>query len=211
MMSIDFSDRFGSAEQKAGEIGRAMGAIRRARGVSSGSRMDVNVVTHSAGDADFDYAASRGQVRGEDVRVVKRIAVGPVYGGTYVGNVGEKVLGKLGKVGRALGQRAASELAEGSEMISNLQRDQSAMRQEGGVYDGVQRRVDILTNGAVALTPRLDRRNVSAGDGFVQSQQRRPHVSETRVVDAVDPFATNHLMQPGYRGVLQNINDVLKQ
>lgn len=195
------------ATKKAQEIGAAMRAIERARGGGEdGRQTEMNIVTHSAGDADFDTAASRGYIDASRIKIRNRIAVGPVFDGTYVGSVGARVLGRFGRFGAKMGRQAAAELAENSQTVEALQNAQSDLN--SGLYKGT-RRVDIMTNGLVGLTPRLDRRSVGAGDGFVQSGQRRPYVSETRIVDAVDPFATNHLLQPGYKGVLQNVNDVL--
>jgi hypothetical protein len=166
----------------------------------------VNVVTHSAGDADFDTAAASGALDGL-LRVRNRIAIGPVFDGTYVGTLGGKILDRLGAAGRAFGAQAADELAENSADIRQLQAAQIAMK--NGFYKNT-RRVDIQTNGVVGITPRLDAGTLGAGDGFVQSRQRRPFVAETRVVNAVDPTAFNHLLQPGFGGVMTQVNDILQ-
>jgi len=204
MAIVDFSNRFGDRKQKAAEITAAANAWKQARG--SQGPMDVNVITQSAGDADMDTAAASGALDGV-LKVRNRVAVGPVFDGTYVGSVGGKILNRLGRVGRMFGAKAADELAENSADIKELQDAQTRMRD--GFYKGT-RRVDIQTNGVVGLTPRLADGTVQAGDGFVQSGQRRPFVAETRVVDAVDPTAFNHLRQPGFGGVLTQINDILK-
>ena len=203
MVIVDFSDRFGGRQLKAREIVAAVQALRRARGATQ--PLQVNVVTHSAGDADFDTAAASGALDSL-LRVRNRIAIGPVFDGTYVGSLGGKVLDRLGRVGQALGAQAADELAENSADIRQLQAAQLAMK--NGFYKNT-RRVDIQTNGVAGITPRLADHTLGAGDGFVQSSQRRPFVAETRVVNAVDPTALNHLFQPGFGGVLTQVNDIL--
>jgi hypothetical protein len=205
MAIVDFSDKFGGRQLKASEIVAAARGWRQARGAQG--PMEVNVVTHSAGDVDFDTAAISGALDTE-FNVRNRIAIGPVYDGTYVGSVGGAVLGRLGRPGRAFGAQAASEVAENSADIRELQAAQAGLQQ--GFYRNT-RRVDIQTDGAVGLTPRLADRTMSAGDGFTQSAQRRPFVAETRVVNAVDPTVFNHLHQPGFPGVLTALNDILSK
>ncbi len=204
MHIVDFANRFGARRDKARQIAEASAEMRRLRG--SVGPLEVNVVTHSAGDIDFDTAAANGSLD-QSLRVRNRIAIGPVFDGTYVGSVGGQVLSRMGSVGRILGAQAAREVAENSDDIRQVQAQQAAMQQ--GFYKGT-RRVDIQTNGAIGLTPRLSDRSLGAGDGFVQSSQRRPFVAETRVVDGFDPTAFNHLKQPGFGGVLTEINDILQ-
>ena len=202
MYIVDFADVFAATNDKAKQIAAAVRAIARARRSES---LTMNVVTHSAGDADFDTAAASGSLDGVlNVRV--RVAIGPVFSGTYVGSIGGPLLGLGGGLGRRLGEQAASELAEGSETIRSLQRAQIAMKQ--GFYRNTKR-YDIQTNGLVGLTPRLDAKSIGNGDGFVQDSQRRPFVSRTFVIDALDPTALNHLKQPSYRGVLERLNLLL--
>lgn len=55
--------------------------------------MQLNVVTHSAGDADFDTAAVKGYVK--DITIPNRIAIGPVFDGTVMGNIGNRFFSSL--------------------------------------------------------------------------------------------------------------------
>lgn len=204
LFSIDFSDRFAGVEQKAREISTALSQIK----AIVGAPVELSVVTHSAGDADFDTAAANGYVRVQEFRIRNRIAIGPVFDGTFMGNIGASLLPRLGRVGDRLGENAARELAENSNVVRWLQRSQPRLNQ--GVYAGA-RRVDILTEGKGRLSPRLETGVVGQGDGFVPSSQRRPFVSETIVVKVVDPTFLDHFSQPMYRGVIQQVDRILKR
>lgn len=207
LISIDFSDRFAGVQKKAREIATALTQIRSALGNVDGQSTPISIVTHSAGDADFDTAAVNGYIRG--FRIVNRIAIGPVFDGTFMGDIGKAVLPRLGRVGDALGSQAASELAENSKTVLWLQRNQPRLNRS--VYLGT-RRVDILTEGkGLKLSPRLDRGAAGQGDGFVQSSQRRPYVTQTIVVRVLDPTFVDHFSQPMYRGVIEQVDRILRQ
>jgi hypothetical protein len=209
LFSIDFSDRFAGVQKKAREIATALEQLRRVAGSQSDSQLELNVVTHSAGDADFDTAAVRGLVRPSDYRIVHRIAIGPVFDGTFMGNIGKAVLPHLGRIGDALGANAARELAENSDVVKWLQQNQGALRQ--GLYAGT-RRVDILTEGSgLRLSARLDTGVLGQGDGFVPSKQRRPYVDQTIVVKVIDPTFLDHFSQPMYRGVIDQVDQILRK
>jgi len=206
MFIVNFSDRFGSTPKKAAEIGDCVQSLLKHVHSSSNGPLPINIVTHSAGDADFDLALVEDFVTSKMIEIRNRIAIGPVFDGTYVGSLGGGVLGHLGRFGRRMGAQAAQELAEESALIERLKGKQNELNL--GIYKRTER-VDILVNGIGPLTPRLDQDSWAAGDGFVQSGRHRPFVSKTFVVDAVDPTALNHLLQVGFKAVLQKVNQVL--
>jgi len=207
MFIVGFANVFSDADDKARQIRDAILALKRVK-QSRSSPLLMNIVTHSAGDADTDTCFAANYITADDIRIINRIAVGPVFDGTIMGNLGQATLGRMGRLGQFFGAQAAQELAEGSRTIETLQAAQP--RLEKGIYAGAER-VDILTNGVASVTPRLEGDdNVAAGDGFVQSTQRRPFVDKTVVIKAFWSSALNHLQQPGFKAVLQTINEILK-
>ena len=197
LVTVQFSNPRAGAGRKSGEIAAAVRALRKAKGGSE--RMPLRVVTHSAGDSHF-RAALRDHIepRRDGIRITRVVAVGPVFAGTWTGNVGNSRLGGL------LGMReAAAELAEGSPFLTRLDqaREEIDAKIEGD-------RVDIAFQGSP--TPKLRRGpHVGPGDGFVQSDDVRRPGARTLVLRGLDPTPGNHLGQIMYSGTLKAAEEIL--
>jgi hypothetical protein len=89
MFIVDFKDVFASAKEKSLQIIAAAKALQRVLG--GGGPVRVNVVTHSAGDFDFDTAV-QSKALDNVLSVNVRVAIGPVFDGTYVGTLGGSIL-----------------------------------------------------------------------------------------------------------------------
>ena len=197
LVTVQFSNPRAGQARKSGEIASAVRALRKAKG--GGERMPLRVVTHSAGDTHFRAALMDHIDPAKDgIRITRVVAVGPVFAGTWTGNVGNTRLGGL------LGMReAAGELAEGSPFLARLEaaRDEIDSKIEGD-------RVDIAFQGSP--TPKLKRGpHVGPGDGFVQSADVRRPGARTLVLRGLDPTPGNHLGQIMYSGTVKAAEEVL--
>ena len=197
LVTVQFSNPRAGQELKSGEIASAIHALKKAKGGSG--RLPLKVVTHSAGDTHFRAALMDHIEPARDgIRITGVVSVGPVFAGTWTGNVGNS------RVGGLLGMRqAASELAEGSPFLARLAGARGAIdaKIEGD-------RVDIAFEGAP--TPKLKRGpHVGPGDGFVQSPDVKRPGARTLVLRGLDPTPGNHLGQIMYSGTLKAVEEVL--
>ena len=197
VVTVQFSNPRAGQARKSGEIASAVRALRMAKGGSE--RMPLRVVTHSAGDTHFRAALMDHIDPVKDgIRITRVVSVGPVFAGTWTGNVGNSRIGSL------LGMReAAAELAEGSPFLSRLEAAREAIddKIEGD-------RVDIAFQGSP--TPKLKNGpHVGPGDGFVQSADVRRPGARTLVLRGLDPTPGNHLGQIMYSGTLKAAEEVL--
>jgi hypothetical protein len=197
LVTVQFSNPRAGQARKSGEIASAMRALKKAKGGSD--RMPLKVVTHSAGDTHFRAALMDHIEPARDgIKITGVVSVGPVFAGTWTGNVGNSRLGGL------LGMReAAAELAEGSPFLARLAgaRDAIDAKIEGD-------RVDIAFEGAP--TPKLKRGpHVAPGDGFVQSRDVKRPGARTLVLRGLDPTPGNHLGQIMYSGTVKAVEEVL--
>jgi hypothetical protein len=197
LVTVQFSNPRAGQSRKSGEIARAVRALKRAHG--DGERMPLKVVTHSAGDTHF-RAALMDHIDpvADGIKITGVVSVGPVFAGTWTGNVGK------GKLGGLLGMReAAAELAEGSPFLQRLDGAREAIDSK---IEG--ERTDIAFEGAP--TPRLrGTPRVGAGDGFVQSRSVRRPGARTLVLRGLDPTPGNHLGQIMYSGTVKAVEEVL--
>lgn len=197
LVTVQFSNPRAGQAVKSTEIAAAVHALRTAKGGSG--RMPLRVVTHSAGDTHFRAALMDhiDPVR-DGIKITGVVAVGPVFAGTWTGNLGNSKLGSL------LGMRqAASELAEGSPFLARLERSRQAIdaKIEGD-------RIDIAYEGAPTLRLR-GRPHVAPGDGFVQSRGTRRAGTRTLVLRGIDPTVGNHLGQIMYPGTVKAVEEAL--
>ncbi|HEU5059983.1 MAG TPA: hypothetical protein VFU21_25805 [Kofleriaceae bacterium] len=197
LVTVQFSNPRAGQARKSGEIAAAVRALRRAKG--GAERLPLRVVTHSAGDTHFRAALmDHIDPRRDGIKITRVVAVGPVFAGTWTGNVGNSRLGAL------LGMReAASELAEGSPFLDRLE---AAREGIDGKIEGD--RVDIAFQGSP--TPKLRRGpHVGPGDGFVQSDDVRRPGASTLVLRGLDPTPGNHLGQIMYSGTVKAAEEIL--
>lgn len=202
LVTVQFSNPVAGTEVKSREIASALRALKRAHGgAASSETLPVRVVTHSAGDIDFRVALlDRINPASEGIRIAGQVAVGPVYSGTWTGNLGGTPLGSL--VGM---RKAASELAENSPLLARLEANR-------GIID---RRIngprwDIQVEGAPTLklhgTPHLGN-----GDGFIQTRDTHRPGARTLVLRGLDPTVGNHLFQIMYPGSVKAIEGLLTE
>ena len=197
VVTVQFSNPRAGATRKSAEIAAAVHTLRAVKGGTE--RMPLRVVTHSAGDTHFRAALlDHIDPQRDGIKITKTVAVGPVFAGTWTGNVGNTRLGGL------LGMReAAAELAEGSPLLARLEaaREEIDAKIEGD-------RVDIAFQGSP--TPKLKNGpHVGPGDGFVQSADVRRPGASTLVLRGLDPTPGNHLGQIMYSGTLKAAEEVL--
>lgn len=197
LVTVQFSNPRAGQAKKSGEIAAAVHALRRAKGGTE--RMPLRVVTHSAGDTHFRAALMDHIDPARDgIKITGVVSVGPVFAGTWTGNVGNSRLGGL------LGMReAAAELAEGSPFLARLDAAREAIdaKIEGG-------RTDIAFQGSP--TPKLKRGpHVGPGDGFVQSDDVKRPGARTLVLRGLDPTPGNHLGQIMYSGSIKAVEEAL--
>lgn len=197
LVTVQFSNPRAGQAVKSGEIAAAVRALRKAKGGSG--RMPLRVVTHSAADTHFRAALLDhiDPVR-DGIKITGVVAVGPVFAGTWTGNLGDS------KLGGALGMRqAASELAEGSPFLARLEDARTVI---DGKIEGT--RTDIAYEGA--LTPKLrGRPHAGPGDGFVQSADVHRPGARTLVLRGIDPTVGNHLGQIMYPGTVKAVEEAL--
>ena len=197
LVTVQFSNPRAGQAKKSGESAAAVHALRRAKGGTE--RMPLRVVTHSAGDTHFRAALMDHIDPARDgIKITGVVSVGPVFAGTWTGNVGNSRLGGL------LGMRqAAAELAEGSPFQARLDAAREAIdaKIEGG-------RTDIAFQGSP--TPKLKRGpHVGPGDGFVQSDDVKRPGARTLVLRGLDPTPGNHLGQIMYSGSIKAVEEAL--
>ena len=197
LVTVQFSNPRAGQAVKSGEIASAVRALKKANGGTG--RLPLKVVTHSAGDTHFRAALLDhiDPVR-DGIKITGVVAVGPVFAGTWTGNVGNS------RVGGLLGMRqAASELAEGSSYLARLD---GAREEIDGKIEGD--RVDIAYEGAPTLKLKRGPR-IGPGDGFVQSRDTRRPGARTLVLRGIDPTPGNHLGQIMYSGTLKAVEEAL--
>ena len=198
LVTVQFSSVRAGQARKSGEIAAAIHALRQAKGGIG--RTPLRVVTHSAGDAHFRAALlDHIEPVRDGIRITGVVSVGPVFAGTWTGNVGNSRLGGL------LGMReAAAELAEGSPFLARLA---AASDEIDAKIEG--ERTDIAFDG-VPLTPRLrGGPHVGSGDGFVQSRLVERPGARTWRLRGADPTVGNHLGQIMYSGTVKAIEEAL--
>jgi hypothetical protein len=198
LVTVEFSNARAGRAVKSREIADAVHALRRVEG-GGPEAMRLRVVTHSAGDPHFRAALLDHIDPARDrVRFTGQVAVGPIIDGSWTGNVGGKRAGAL------LGMRtAASELAEGSPMMSELAAAREAIDAK---IEGP--RVDVQIEGAP--TPRLrGRPHIATGDGFVATRWMKRPGARTLVLRGLDPLPTAHLYEIRYSGVIKTIEEAL--
>jgi hypothetical protein len=197
LVTVQFSNPRAGQAVKSGEIADAVHALRAAKGGLG--RMPLRVVTHSAGDTHFRAALMDHIDPVKDgIKITGVVAVGPVFAGTWTGNVGNS------KVGALLGMRqAASELAEGSPFLARLEEKRAEIDAK---IEG--ERIDIAFEGA--LTPKLrGRPHAGPGDGFVQSRDTHRPGARTLILRGIDPTPGNHLGQIMYPGTVKAVEEAL--
>lgn len=197
LVTVQFSNPRAGQAVKSNEIASAVHALRKARGGSG--RMPLKVVTHSAGDTHFRAALMDhiDPVR-DGIKITGVVAVGPVFAGSWTGNLGNS------KVGGLLGMRqAASELAEGAPFLARLERSRDAI---DGKIEGP--RTDIAYEGAPTLRLR-GQPHLAPGDGFVQSRGTRRPGARTLILRGIDPTVGNHLGQIMYPGTVKAVEEAL--
>ncbi len=197
LVTVQFSNPRAGEAVKSVEIASAVRALRQAKGGTG--RMPLRVVTHSAGDTHFRAALmDHIDPTRDGIKITGVVAVGPVFAGTWTGNVGNSKLGAL------LGMRqAASELAEGSPFLARLERNRDAI---DGKIEG--ERIDIAYEGAPTLRLR-GKPHVAPGDGFVQSRGTRRPGTRTLILRGIDPTVGNHLGQIMYPGTVKAVEEAL--
>ena len=197
LVTVQFSNARAGQAVKSVEIASAVRALRKAKGGEG--RMPLKVVTHSAGDTHFRAALmDHIDPQRDGIKITGVVAVGPVFAGTWTGNLGK------GKLGGLLGMRqAASELAEGSEFLQRLEHNRKAIDAK---IEGT--RTDIAFEGAPTLKLKRGPR-VGPGDGFVQSPDVRRPGARTLVLRGLDPTPGNHLGQIMYSGTLKAVEEAL--
>ena len=202
LVTVQFSNPLASTEVKSPEIAAAMRALKAAHAAAGSSEtLALRVVTHSAGDIDFRAALlDHINPAQEGIRIAGQVAVGPVYAGTWTGNLGGTPLGSV--VGM---RKAASELAEGSPLLARLEANR-------GIID---RRIngprwDIQVEGSPTLklhgTP-----HIGNGDGFIQTRDTHRPGARTLVLRGLDPTVGNHLFQIMYPGSVKALDGLLTQ
>jgi len=197
LVTVQFSNPRAGQAVKSVEIASAVRALRQARGGEG--RMPLRVVTHSAGDTHFRAALmDHIDPQRDGIKITGVVAVGPVFAGTWTGNVGNSKLGGL------LGMRAAaSELAEGSPFLARLESSREAIDAK---IEG--QRIDIAYEGAPTLRLR-GRQHVAPGDGFVQSRNTHRPGTRTLILRGIDPTVGNHLGQIMYPGTVKAVEEAL--
>jgi hypothetical protein len=197
LVTVQFSNPRAGQAVKSTEIAAAVHALRKANGGIG--RMPLKVVTHSAGDTHFRAALMDHiePVR-DGIKITGVVAVGPVFAGTWTGNLGNSKLGGL------LGMRqAASELAEGSPFLARLEESRDAI---DGKIEG--QRIDIAYEGSPTLRLR-GKPHLAPGDGFVQSRGTRRPGARTLILRGIDPTVGNHLGQIMYPGSVKAVEEAL--
>ena len=122
------------------------------------------------------------------------VFIGPVTGGTYVGNLGSKLGGVLGLTD------ASEELGVGAKLVERLD----------GTWD--QQRAQIagkVTVVAVTGAPTLEPGGVHDGDGYTSPARAAKPNAELVVLRGSNPTPLAHFNEVGYSGVINAVADAL--
>ncbi len=191
LFQIEYRDAKRPPTEKAPQLAEAFAAIERATGAR-----EVDVVTHSAGGYDFQLYLD-GRDPAASVGIRNSVFIGPVTGGTFIGNAGANKLGGL------LGlDDAAAELSVGAELVERLDARWDAQRAQ------IKGQVTVV---AVTGAPTVEPGGIRDGDGYTSPVRAAKPNAELVVVRGANPTPLAHLNEVGYTGVINAVADALSR
>lgn len=192
LFEVEYVDPWAAPSAKAPQVGKALDRIAQATGQA------VDVVTHSAAGTDFRLYLEQRDPASSPV-INRAVLIGPASHGTEIGNIGTVVGEHVKHV-----DLAAAELAEGSELVAQL--NETWPHQRDQIKNGV---TIIGTTGTPTLGPAEGL--FEDGDGYMpKAQLAMPGAALiTREGPHKTPLA--HLWQVQYSEVVNATFEALQE